>query len=282
MEGGMRMPESERSRILQAIIAETEPNPRILGREQGSAAFGRADDLSDLDLMLLVEDGSVDEGHVAVERALQGIAPIEQRYVLPQPTWHGHWQAFYRLQGTSPYLIIDLCVLQASTTNRFLEPELHGKALVCFDKTGWVRQQPSDPAPVAEQIRARLAADAAFLDLFAPFVRKEVLRGREVDALSFYNGLVVPRLVHCLRSRYAPWRHTFGLRYLGHDLPPEVYAEVRDLLFVGSAAELPDRTDRAVAMFRRTMAELESLDLVLLLEQTRQAADDRLHRRQPQ
>lgn len=264
------MPESDRSRILQAIIAETEPNPHILGLwEQGSAAFGRADDLSDLDLMLLVADGHVEEGHAAVERALRRVAPIEQQHVLPQPTWHGHWQAFYRLQGTSPYLLIDLCVLEASTTNRFLEPELHGKPLVYFDKAGWVQQQPTDPGPVAERIRARLEADAAFLDLFAPFVRKEVLRGRDVDALGFYNGLVVPRLIHCLRSRYAPWRHTYGLRYLSRDLPPDVYAEVRDLLFAGSAAELPARTDRAVALFRRTLAELQSLDLVQLLEETR-------------
>lgn len=264
------MCEPTRDRILRTIQAETEGEPFILGLwEQGSAAMGRADEMSDLDLNLLVADGHVAEGCAAVERALRSIALVERRFELPRPTWHGNWQAFYRLEGTSPYLLIDLCILEESTPNRFLEPELHGRSIVYFDKTGWVTQEPSTPEPVARRIRERLEGHEAMLDLFSPFVRKELLRGREVDALSFYNGLVMPRVIECLRSRYAPWRHSFGMRYLSYDLPPEVYAEVRALLYVSDPQELPQKTEQAVALFRRTLDELNGLDLLQLLEETR-------------
>lgn len=264
------MLEPHRERILRAIVAETEPHPFIQGLwQQGSAAMGRADDWSDLDLMLLVTDGHVAEGSAAVEQALRSLAPVERRFEVPRPTWHGHWQAFYRLEGTSPYLLIDLCIMEMSTSNRFLESELHGRPIVYFDKTGWAAQEPADPGPAAQRIRERLESHEVMIDLFSPFVRKEILRGRPVDALSFYNGLVMTRVVECLRSRYSPWRHSFGMRYLSHDLPPDVYAEVQELLFIHDPEELPQKTDQAVTLFRRTLDELRSLDLMQLLEETR-------------
>lgn len=264
------MQQPTRQRILQAVIAETQVHPEIQGLwEQGSAAMGRADELSDLDLNLLVTDGQVAAGWEVVERALRRVAPIELRYELAQPTWHGNWQAFYRLEGTSPFLLIDLCVLEVSTKSRFLEPEMHGKPIVYFDKLGWVQQAPSDPVPVAERIQQRLPTLGLTLELFSPFVRKEVMRGRVLDALHFYNNFVVPRLIEALRSRYAPWRHSFGMRYLGHDLPAELYAEVQELLFVADPSELPGKTERAVALFHQTVAEIEALDLVQWLEESR-------------
>ncbi len=34
-----------------------------------------------------------------VERALESVSPIALRFEVPQPTWHGHYQAFYRLRA---------------------------------------------------------------------------------------------------------------------------------------------------------------------------------------
>src|SRR5262245_51710094 len=65
----------------------------------GSDASGRADALSDVDLVLLVEDDAVERAFAATEEALREIASVARSLRLPEPTWHGHAQAFYQLDG---------------------------------------------------------------------------------------------------------------------------------------------------------------------------------------
>jgi predicted nucleotidyltransferase len=66
----------------------------------GSNAFGRADELSDVDLQVDVDDGRVAATFGAVEAALAAASPIVARLVMPMPTWHGHAQRFYRVRDT--------------------------------------------------------------------------------------------------------------------------------------------------------------------------------------
>src|SRR5688500_18435773 len=95
--------------------------------EAGSAAFGAVDARSDIDLQAVVEDGAVPATVELVERALGAIAPIDVRYELPQPAWHGHWQCFYRLAGSPPDLFVDLVLIEKSNPRRFVEREIHGE-----------------------------------------------------------------------------------------------------------------------------------------------------------
>lgn len=189
--------------------------------EAGSAATGLLDTLSDLDLQLMVREGSVAESASAVE-ALQRVAPIEIRYEIPFPTWHGNWQAFYHLRGTSPYLLIDLIIMEERQTNRFLEPEMHGVPIVYFDKQGLMKPAPVDPASFARRLQGRLPALEYPVALFYAFVDKELEWGRFIDAFHFYHGLLLPRLIEALRILHAPWRHNFGSRYLHTDLPADL------------------------------------------------------------
>lgn len=258
--------------LLKALQQELEPLDYVLALwEMGSTAMGRADQWSDLDLLVLVRDGYVAETQQQIEQALLRVQPLGLRFELPSPTWHGHWQAFYRLQRTSPYLLIDLIIIEESHPNRFLEPELHGRPRVYFDKQGLIRPVVTPAAEFAAKLRQRLPLLEVPAELFHPFVDKELIRGREIDALHFYQGLLIPRLIEALRMRYSPWRYSFGLRYLSHDLPPEVYAQVHPLVFVSDPAELPVKKTRAMALLRQTLAELRHLDLVALLEESRSA-----------
>lgn len=261
---------SMREAILQALAGELEVSDQVLALwEAGSRAMGRADDQSDLDLMAIVADGQVAAIHERVGAALRRLAPIEIEWVVPQPAWHGHWQTFYRLEGTNPLLLIDICLMERKSKNWFLEPEIHGSPAVLFDKEGLVPQPPSDAAVFAERLAKRLPLLDVPLELFHRFVEKELQRGRVVDALSYYQGIVVPRLVEALRMRYSPWRFNFGLRYLNDDLPADLYAQVRDLVYVAGPEELADKKERAVNLLRATLQELRGVDLVALLEQSR-------------
>lgn len=79
--------------------------------EGGSEAFGRTDKWSDIDLGVDVKDENVEEAFTKIEDILKGISPIKIKYRLPDPTWHGNPQAFYLLENTSPFLMIDLSVI---------------------------------------------------------------------------------------------------------------------------------------------------------------------------
>lgn len=261
---------SVRNQILQALRAELEGSDRVHAFwEQGSTAMGRADQFSDLDLQVLVEAGGTEEAQERIERALRSVGEIDLQFVVPQPSWHGHWQAFYRLAGVSPYLLVDIVVMEATSNNRFLEPEIHGTPSVIFDRAGVVTQAPTDAAEFAKRLTKRLDLLAVPAELFYLFVGKELRRGREVDALSFYQSAILPRLVEALRTRYCPWRYNFGLRYLQYDLPAPVYAQVRDLVYVAEPAELTEKTERAMAILREAVAALRAMDLVDHLERSR-------------
>jgi len=95
-----------RTRILETILTALEPADFVLALWQGgSAAHGYTDEWSDLDLEAMVEDNRVQETFDILENALETIAPIRFKYRVPEPTWHGHSQCYYQLEGVSPFLI---------------------------------------------------------------------------------------------------------------------------------------------------------------------------------
>ena len=110
-----------RESILGALQRAIEPQPWAKAMwEAGSVAFGRADEWSDIDLQICVDDDFVAPVFELVEQTLLTLAPIELKYELPQPTWHGHAQTFYQLHGPSPFLLIDLAVVKLSAPEKFL------------------------------------------------------------------------------------------------------------------------------------------------------------------
>src|SRR4029450_7467858 len=73
----------------------------------GSDAFGRADELSDVDLQVDVDDGHVAATFCGVPGGAGAASPIAARLVMPMPTWHGHAQRFYRLRDTAETTPVD-------------------------------------------------------------------------------------------------------------------------------------------------------------------------------
>jgi hypothetical protein len=265
----------DREEILEALRGALEPEPRVLAMwEGGSAAWGRVDEWSDLDLQLLVEDDWVEPAFELVERALAALSRIELRWPVPMPTFHGHRQCFYRLEAAGPFLVIDLAVLKLSAPLRFLEPEQHGWARVLFDKGGHLTPPPFSTEEHRKKMRADLQSLRGQVDLLSAFVDKELLRGQRLDALNFYMNLVLRPLVAVLGMRHRPLRYSFGPRYLHRDLPEALARELEDLYFVADASELPAKLDRARTLFHRALAELdlEALPLEALSAEARRAS----------
>ena len=247
-----------REEILAALGAALGPLPGALALwEGGSVAFGRADALSDLDLYVLAEDQAVEEILAAVEAALEGLSPFAARLRLPEPTWHGHAQAFYLLRDAPEHLVVDLVVLRRSLPDRFLERERHGVPIVHFDRTGEVAPAPLDREAFAEAAARRLAALRSEFALFQGFVRVEVARGNALAALAAYRGYTLRPLLEVVRLRHCPERYDYGLKYSQADLPEEVVRRLEHLAYFAGIEGIPDRQRQAEAWFAETVAALE-------------------------
>jgi predicted nucleotidyltransferase len=221
----------------------------------GSAAFNRLDELSDIDLMLLVEDGAVEAVIEVLDRAIEELGGSTQRFRVPQPTFHGHEQVFYQLSNAPPTLLVDVLVMALSKPGRFLERERHGTPIVLFDRDGLAVATPLDRAEHEQKIRTRLAALRAKFPLFQVFVTKAVARGNAPEAAHFYLNFTLVPLVELLRIRHCPDRFDYGLRYIHADLPADVAELVARLAIPGSLQELGRAQREAAAMFEHISAD---------------------------
>jgi hypothetical protein len=247
-----------RSQIIAALVEALEPRQDALAFwEGGAAAFNRVDEYSDIDLQVAVSDDSVEATIACVEQTLQSLSPIITRFELPQPTWHGHWQAFYQLRDASVYHLVDFCIMKESSPEKFLQPEIHGQANVLFDKKDIVHTTPLDTTALAANLQHRLDALQAGFFMSKSFVEKELLRQHNLDSYTYYLGLTLRPLVEVLRMRYKPSHYNFGTRYLYAELPPEVVAQLEPLFFVASPAELPIKRDQAERLFHETVAAID-------------------------
>ena len=246
-----------RKQIITALTAALKPLPFTNALwEAGSAAFGRADKWSDIDIHIDVADDKVEETFAAIETALLTLTPITLKVRVPEPTWHGHSQKFYQLENASPYLMIDVAVMKASSTSKFTEREVHGEARILFDKLDVVQAKPVDIELLEQTLRARIQYWQANFEWMQLLVTKSLLREQPLDALAFYNGMVVRPLVELLRIKYDPHRYNFGQRYLHHYLPPADIVRLTELTFVGDSADIPTKQARAQKWVNALLIEL--------------------------
>jgi hypothetical protein len=224
--------------------------------EGGAAAFKRVDEWSDLDLLIDVEDEYVSDTLQVIEATLEKLSPIELKYEVPQPSWHGHAQVFYRLQNTSKYLILDIAVIKHSNPNKFLQPELHGKVVIYFDKSNVAQAPLLDHQELASRIKDRLSALKITFELFQILTLKELNRGNLIEALNFYHNFTLKPLVEVLRIPHEPTRHGFYTRYIYYDLPEEIIKKLERLFFVKDGDDLLLKRQDAEEWFYNTLENI--------------------------
>lgn len=169
--------------------------------EGGAVAWGRVDDYSDIDSYLLVDDGRVQESFDAVEKILVSLSPIMQKYVVRQNPWPGVSQAFYRLENASEFLVLDLAILTPSSSDRFLEPSIHGKSVFYLNKNE-IDQTPSmDMKAFERKSRENVQAMIERFRMFSNFVEKEIKRSNSLEALEYYRTIMIPSLTQALRIK---------------------------------------------------------------------------------
>lgn len=246
-----------REEIIEALRARLEPLDYVQAMwEGGAAAFNRVDEWSDIDLQVVVDDDCVAQVFPIVEEVLLSLSPIDLRYEIPQPAWHGHTQVFYRLSKASKFLLIDFVVIKQSNPLKFLEPEIHGNAVVHFDKANVTKVEPVDRIKWNAKLGERVNTLRVTFDLFQSLTLKELNRHNTIEALAFYNGYTLRPLVEALRILYVPTRYNFSTRYVHYELPAEVVRRLENLFFVQNETDLRAKQVEAEKWFYETLDQM--------------------------
>jgi predicted nucleotidyltransferase len=223
--------------------------------EGGAIAFNRIDEWSDIDLYIVVDDEKVNETFDEVEIALKSLAPIKHKYSVPKLPWSSVSQAFYRLEQTSEYLLIDLAVIKLSSPEKFLEPHIHGKVVFYINKSDEISVPIINEEELAENLKQKLAR---LRDRFAVFninVQKEINRGNYLEALILYNGITLGSVVDALRIKYNPFHHDFKTRYVRYELPERITRELQRLYFVKDITDLMKKYQEGTKWFYEIVKE---------------------------
>jgi hypothetical protein len=245
-----------RDGIVKALVADLKPRRYVKAFwEGGAAAFGRLDEWSDLDLYILVSAGKVEETFGVVEESLRRLSPISQTYVV-RVGFEGVAQKFYRLKWASEFAVVDLAILTASSPEKFLTSEVHGKNIFYFNKRGVVKVPRLDPHAMQKKIEVRRDVLSGRLAMFGNYVEKEIHRGNSLEALENYRTVVLGTLVEALRMRYNPVHYDFKLRYVHRELPPGVLKKLENLAYVQDVPDLARKNQEARSWCEETLADL--------------------------
>lgn len=214
--------------------AAADPDVRVAW-VGGSAATGGYDVHSDLDVEVLCEPGTSTGIHDRMVAAARTDFEVDHVWALPKTTYPDGRQSFLHLQPDAgslaePTRIVDLHVSDLADVHRLVDTRRHGPPIVLHDPDGLVEHRPDSDL---EMVRAiALGADQARQRRGTAgwLVSRAIARGDDVEAAEFHLHFAVTPLVRLLRIEHCPWRHDFGLRYLGRDLPDGMAARVADLL----------------------------------------------------
>ncbi len=255
-------PKVTREAILGALTQALQPLPFVDALwEGGAAAFNRLDEWSDVDLYVVCADDRVPETFRAIEGALTRLSPIQRKYEPMWPPESGIAQAFYRLEWASEFLLVDLAVLKRSAPDKFLEPELHGQAVFAFNKGDAVIMPHLDVDGFVAKLLERRDRLIARVELFGPFLTKEIRRGSSLAALEAYQRILLDALIQVLRMRYHPAHYAFNVRYVPFELPPEVVRKLEGLSYVGSLEDLPEKGRHVMEWFRETVGLVKEAEV---------------------
>jgi hypothetical protein len=251
-----------RDEIVRAIVNALEPMKCVHALwEGGAAGWGALDEWSDIDLCADADDARAPDVLKTAERALESLSGIEIEYPVPFPPTHNYAQAFYRVKGASPFLLVDLAVFKHSASDKFLVPEIHGRPIFLFNKGNALEPPEFDVCAHVGRMRDRLKRLRARHDMFWCFFEKEMGRGNTIEAVHHYQRILLDTLLEVLRMRHGPLHFDFGFRYVHRELPAPVLRRLERLTFVKDERELRTKARRAEQWLRETMDAIDFDDI---------------------
>ena len=180
---------------------------------EGSVAQGYADEYSDIDLWLSVDDDKIFTIYDDIEPILAEIAPIDFCYQLKNTAELGH--IAYHLKGMSDFLTIDINTQGISRDVKLVDGV--DEAKVIFDKKQVVDFRVYPPRDNnLDEARTRLGD---YYKLISLSVVKSIKRSKPLEALYYYH-LILRYATKFLRLKHG-WHEKaeYDLKHVYRDLP---------------------------------------------------------------
>jgi len=193
--------------VIDALHARFKDDPLVFALWlEGSDAFDRVDEYSDVDVVMDVEDGHEEATLSHVEDALRTLGDLDLVSPVGRPNQH-LWHKVFHIKGSSEYLYIDVDIQRHSRDFSFIEGDPDERPRVIFDKAQVLRFKPAEAN--AKELAERLHRIKSF---FAQRTRvtKYLRRGLFLEAWASYHRCVLQPLVELLRLRYRPAAPTTG------------------------------------------------------------------------
>jgi predicted nucleotidyltransferase len=235
------------ARTREVVVAALEACPAAHAAwEGGSAAFGRADLASDLDIGVLCTAGGGTSVLDSIERELWRVEPELVAWDVGASAFgvQRFWRPADEAAATTCMLDVSVLELEGDRDSwvELLSPERHGRALSTWDPEGVLESCRAQAGLDLTSHRAAIAAELERIRgrraMFADFPAKELARGRVLDARAMYDSMVVTPLVTLLGMRFRPLRFSFGRRYLHDELPADVAARLVALVHAPADGDL--------------------------------------------
>jgi len=246
-----------REAILRSLRSALEPQKDVLAMwEGGAAAFGRVDRWSDIDLMIAVRDGRTARVAAGVEGLLKKLSPITAKLPANHPNWPDMIHTFYKLERADEFMLVDVAVMPQSSKDKLLEPEVHGKALVHFDKANICKPSRLDRKKFLAGMKGRKEKLISMFELFSNFTVKELGRKNYIEA-QYSHFMILNMLVEALRMKHGPFHYDFRGRYLHQEMPPAVAKRLQALFYVKAAADLRRKDVLARRWFKEVVKTIK-------------------------
>lgn len=212
---------------------------------EGSDAMECSDEYSDVDIWFDVDDEYVNTFVGEIKDTLTAISPMEFYYESP----HSHPQIrqfFIRLENTSKFLLIDMCIQSHSREIEFVRQNKDEVVKIIFDKSDVIKFTDIDIDEYMASLEKRKEQIKATFDFFSVWVEKGIARGDFLEALSYYHGYILSPLVEYLRIIHEPTKKSYRLKHIRRDLPCDVVEKLEYLYKISSLEEIDIKTREAV------------------------------------
>lgn len=224
--------------------------------EGGSVATGYDDEVSDLDLCMVCKDDDTEEVLNRMVGFLRETFGEDQIYRLPEPTYHGFSQVFFKTKNTPPLFYVDFGVMGESLKDKYVEENRHGQAKI------WVEKYKLDctnrPKEKIEEVSRGLYEKLIAIDFLLILELKKALhRGVFSEAFPAYYGFITRCLVVLLNIKHRPAKADFGMRYIYRDYPKEDYLLVEDALRVKNMEEMTVYADELLELYNQLKLEMK-------------------------
>lgn len=249
--------------IIKRLKEELEPLQYVHAMWlEGADAIGQADEYSDIDIYIDIEDECEQEAIHKVEKILSTISEIDYKYVMN----HGHpklRQRIYHLKGSSEYLMIDFCWQLHSRDKEeyvYIKGNKIEAAKVIFDKSEVIRYKDYKEEDYKslniedmEECKYRYSQHCR--------VVKYIHRGMYLEAYAYYNKYVLEPLIHVLRMIYTPAHAHYYLIHISQHLPKSEVEKLQFFAQVSSLKDIEDKIPQAKIWFSELVGRLKYLGM---------------------